>query len=37
MDGQYFLAINTIPMWFKMDVVPLICIGGYLLFTITQI
>ncbi|NVM05256.1 MAG: hypothetical protein HWN67_23255 [Candidatus Helarchaeota archaeon] len=37
MDGQFFLAIETIPIWFKMDVVPLFCIVGYLMFAINQL
>lgn len=37
MDGQFFLAIETIPNWFKMDIVPLICIAGFLLFLIAQL
>ena len=37
MDGQFFLAIETIPLWFKMDVVPLICIAGFVLFLISQL
>lgn len=37
MDGQFFLAIDTVPLWFKMDVVPIICIVGYLMFAINQL
>jgi len=32
MDGQFFLAIEVVPLWLKMDIVPLICIGGFLIF-----
>ncbi|MHA1275406.1 MAG: hypothetical protein ACTSQP_10710 [Promethearchaeota archaeon] len=37
MDSQFFLAIESIPLWFKMDVVPIICIIGYLLFALNQL
>ncbi|MHA1378113.1 MAG: hypothetical protein ACTSRG_07000 [Candidatus Helarchaeota archaeon] len=33
LDGQFFLAIEVIPIWFKMDAVPILCIGGYFLFS----
>jgi len=37
MDSQFFLAFEFIPLWIKMDLVPIIIIGGYLLFAITQL
>ena len=36
MDGQFFLGIESVPLWFKMDVVPLLSIGGYLMFAVNQ-
>ncbi len=37
MDSQFFLAIEAVPLWFKMDVVPIVCIVGYLIFAINQL
>jgi hypothetical protein len=32
LDGQYALSFEPIPIWFKMDVVPILAIFGFLLF-----
>ncbi|MGV9173359.1 MAG: hypothetical protein ACOC44_04600 [Promethearchaeia archaeon] len=37
MDSQFFLAMEFIPIWVKMDLVPIITIIGYLIFAINQI
>jgi hypothetical protein len=37
MDSQFFLAIEEIPLWVRMDLVPIVCIVGYLIFTLTQL
>ncbi len=37
MDGQFFLAIDTVPLWLKMDLVPIICIVGFLVFALNQL
>lgn len=36
LDSQVFLAIEWIPIWVKMDIVPILCIVGYLIFSINQ-
>ncbi len=36
LDSQFALAIGAIPIWVKMDIVPIITIVGYLIFAITQ-
>ena len=37
MDSQLFLGLDQVPLWIRMDLVPIICIGGYLIFSITQL
>lgn len=37
MDGQFILAIEWIPLWIKMDLVPILCIAGYLIFALNQL
>ncbi len=37
MDSQFVLAMDQIPLFIRMDVVPIICIVGYLIFAITQL
>ncbi|MHA1146668.1 MAG: hypothetical protein ACTSR8_00300 [Promethearchaeota archaeon] len=37
LDSQFFLAVESIPIWIKMDLLPIITIIGYLIFAITQI
>jgi len=37
LDSQLFLAVEFIPIWVKMDLVPIVTIIGYLLFAINQL
>jgi len=37
MDSQFVLAMEEIPLFIRMDLVPIICIIGYLMFAITQL
>ncbi|MFO8017087.1 MAG: hypothetical protein R6U96_00485 [Promethearchaeia archaeon] len=37
LDSQFFLGLEFIPLWIKMDLVPIITIIGYLIFAINQI
>lgn len=37
MDSQFFLALEQVPLLIRMDVVPIICIVGYLIFSLTQL